>query len=70
MLQQCVPEGLSLIERAYAEAFLENCILWEGLTLQKFMNDCLRRHPILEHEKYMRRKECEEEWAAERVCNE
>lgn len=35
------PEGLSLIDRASAEAFLKMCILWEGLTLEKFVKDCL-----------------------------
>lgn len=65
-LQQSVPEGLSLIERAYAEAFMKNCILWESLTLEKFMKDCLPQ----ERPHAGAWKEREEEGAAETMRKE
>lgn len=50
---------------------MKNCSPWEGLTLEKFMENCVpRQDPMLEQESTVRSPFPEEEGAAETVCDE
>ncbi|GAB0187945.1 hypothetical protein GRJ2_001259800 [Grus japonensis] len=40
-LEQFAPEGLHPMGETTLEQFVKDCSLWEGLTLEKFMEDCL-----------------------------
>ena len=40
MVDQSVPEGLHPVEEPMLEQFMKNYSPWEGLTLEKFVEDC------------------------------
>jgi len=42
MLEQFVPEGLHPVEGPTLGQFVKSCNPWEGLVLEKFVDNCLQ----------------------------